>query len=62
MEKQPSWQGRGDSKKDYDDDVVDVDNNVNKDKFDNYNEYDNKETQRMMRQMLSLFFKATTRP
>ncbi len=32
MEKQPSWQGRGDSKKDNDDDVVDNDNNVNKEK------------------------------
>ncbi len=32
MEKQPSWQGRGDSKKDNDDGVVDNDNDVNKDK------------------------------
>ena len=32
MEKQPSWQGRGDSKKEGDDDVVDNDDDVNKDK------------------------------
>ena len=32
MEKQPSWQGRGDFKKDNDDDIVDDDNDVNKDK------------------------------
>jgi hypothetical protein len=32
MEKQPSWQGRGDSKKDDDDDVIDDDDDVNKDK------------------------------
>ena len=33
MEKQPSWQGRGDSKMDDDDDdIVDDDNDVNKDK------------------------------
>ena len=32
IEKQPSWQGRGDSKKDDDDDIVNDDNNVNKDK------------------------------
>jgi hypothetical protein len=35
MEKQPSWQGRGNSKKDNDDDVVNDDNNVNKDKSTN---------------------------
>ena len=34
MEKQPSWQGKGDSKKDDDDDVLDDDNDkdVNKDR------------------------------
>ena len=31
MEKQPSWQGKGDSKKYDDDNVVDDDNDVNKD-------------------------------
>ena len=35
MEKQPSWQGWGDSKKDDDDDIVDDDGNVNKDKSTN---------------------------
>ena len=32
MEKQPSWQGRGDSKNDDDNDIIDDDNDVNKDK------------------------------
>ena len=32
MEKQPSWKGRGDSKKDDDDEIIDNDDNVNKDK------------------------------
>ena len=61
MEKQPSWQGRGDSKKGNDDEVVDYDNDVYKDKVNNYNEYDDKATQRMMKIMLSSFFDATTR-
>ena len=32
MEKQPSWQGRGDSKKDDNDGVIDDDDDLNKDK------------------------------
>ena len=32
MERQPSWQGRGDFKKDGDDDAVENDDNFNKDK------------------------------
>ena len=32
MEKQPSWQGRGDSKKDDDNDIVNDEEDVNKDK------------------------------